>query len=160
LELHTFLDRLEGCLDQLVRADLPGAGMLIEAVGLSEHEPSLATAGWDTTISLVQACVRGIDVVSEFRPFTLCVFLPGCSQDAAMERAAKIQANLNTASQTWQSGACPERLAISISQIESTDSTALFLNRLESALDDAIDAAPNEVVIPDGESSLFQKVSD
>ncbi len=158
LDLQTFLGRLETSLDQLRRADLPAAAIMVEAHGLPEVAGRHAASHWEAVVDMVQDNLRGIDVVCLFRPLTLCIFMPGCSTDAGVDRASKIQHCLQDRRDTWPTEHCPAKLAISIASFHHPEDVAHFLNRLEKALDEAQDAAVMEVVVHHGESSHFQTV--
>lgn len=158
LDLKNFLERLEPYLEQLRRASLPATALMVEAVGLDNIEPAEAQESWDATIALVQKNLRGIDVVCQFRRNTLCIFMPGCSQDVCVDRAAQIQTSLIEASATWESGVCPERLAIALASVEAQEESSTFLNRLELALDEAHDASATQIVIHNGDGCHFQEI--
>jgi diguanylate cyclase len=156
LDLNSFLGRLEAYLDQLRRAELPAAAIMVEATGLSNFPASEALESWETVAALVQLNLRGIDVACLFRPYTLCIFMPGCSPDAVLERAGKIQHCFQDARDGWNHAAVPEKLSISLAGVDNSEDVAQFVNRLENALEEAQDASPNEVVVHNGESSHFQ----
>lgn len=158
LDLNEFLGRLQPYLEQLRRAELPTAAFMVEAIGLSADDENGTPEDWDAVIGLVQLSLRGIDVVCLFRRHTLCIFMPGCSQDVALERAAQIQASLDNCRETWEGETCPDRLAISIASVEPNEESSQFLNRLEAALDEAQEATAHQVVIHDGESCSIQDV--
>ena len=91
-----------------------------------------------------------------YRGNTACIFLPGCSIEAATERASRIQMLLESSRIDWQpSEHCPDRLAISIGQALPDEETTAFLERLESALEEAQQANRFELAIHDGENSRF-----
>lgn len=158
LDLQTFLGKLEGYIDQLKRADLPGTGIMVEALGFDDPASEEVMQGWETTVSLVQANLRGIDAVCLFRQHTLCIFFPGCSQDAALERTSRIQQTLYNELPDWESGAAPTRFSLAVAQVTQHDTSAEFLNRLETALDEAVDTGVSEVVVHDGEQTHFQMI--
>ncbi len=51
---------------------------------------------------------------------------------------------------------CPDRLAISIAQALSDEAPVDFLERLDSALSEAVDASRFELVVHDGNSTQFE----
>ncbi|MEZ6137801.1 MAG: GGDEF domain-containing protein [Pirellulaceae bacterium] len=154
LDLNAFLGRLDAYLAQLRRADLPAAAIMVEATGM---EPS-QIKDWQTVIGLVQLHLRGIDVVCQFRPLTLCVLMPGCSPDAALDRATKIQHEFHKLRASWPSDQGPKKLAIAIAGYKNGEEVAQFLDRLENTLEEAHDASDSEIVIHNGDSSHFQTV--
>lgn len=158
LDLNSFLVKLDSYLEQLRRAELPAAAMMVEAPSLAKQPKGEAAATWEAVVGLAQINLRGIDVVCLFRPYTLCIFMPGCSQDAALERASRIQHNLQDCADTWDSGSFPGKLSISIACREATEDVPQFLDRLERALDEAVDASELGVVIHTGDSCHFQQV--
>jgi diguanylate cyclase len=158
LDLNSFLVKLGSYLEQLRRAELPAAAMMVEAPSLTKLPKSKAAATWEAVVGLAQVNLRGIDVVCLFRPYTLCIFMPGCSQDAALDRAARIQHNLQDSADSWSAGTFPGKLSISIACCEANEEVPQFLDRLERALDEAVDASELEVVIQTGDSCHFQQV--
>lgn len=158
LDLNSFLVKLDSYLAQLRRAELPAAAMMVEAPSLAKQPKREAATTWETVVGLAQINLRGIDVVCLFRPYTLCIFMPGCSQDAALERASRIQHNLQDCAGTWDAGTFPGKLSISIAICEANEDIPQFLDRLERALDEAVDASELEVVIHSGVSCHFQQV--
>jgi diguanylate cyclase len=158
LDLNSFLVKLGSYLEQLRRAELPAAAMMVEAPSLTKLPKGRAAVTWEAVVGLAQVNLRGIDVVCLFRPYTLCIFMPGCSQDAALERAARIQHNLQDSAETWSSGDFPGKLSISIACCEPNEEVSQFLDRLERAVDEAVDASELEVVIQAGDSCHFQQV--
>ncbi len=158
LDLNSFLGRLEPYLDQLRRAELPTSAIMVEAIGLAGEDEKDSQESWDAVIALVQLNLRGIDVVCLFRRHTLCIFMPGCSQDAALDRAAQIQSSLAECRDSWTAEDCPERLAISVAAATANEESSQFLDRLEAALDEAQDATETQVVIHDGQGCHFHDV--
>lgn len=157
LDLKSFLERLEPNLEQLRRAELPATALMAEAIGLEDGDEKEIEEAWEAVIDLAQQNIRGIDLVCQYRQNTLCIFMPGCSQDAAIDRAARIQASLFDALEEW-SGRKPERLAISIATVGQNEGFAQFLDRLESALEEAQDATETQVVLHDGDICHFQEI--
>lgn len=158
-DLQTFLTRLEAYLNQLRKADLPAAAIMVEAIGLKEMPQAQAVEGWNEVVELVQETLRGIDIVCLYRPFTLCIFMPGCSLDVGIDRSAKIQQLMLRRKSQWpDSAGCPERFAISVAGVGKAEINAEFLNRLECTLEEALDASATEIVIHNGESCHFQEV--
>jgi diguanylate cyclase len=158
LELSGFLSKLDSYMAQLRRADLPASAMMVEASCLNSRSREEAKPTWEAILGLAQLNLRGIDVVCLYRPYTLCIFMPGCSRDAALERAARIQRNLHASKEDWVDGKFPDKLSIAIACSDQSEDVPHFLDRLERALNEAVDAAPLEVVIQDGESCHFQAV--
>jgi diguanylate cyclase (GGDEF)-like protein len=157
LDLKSFLGRLDAFLEQLRKAELPAAAVMVEAIGLAKGDVSESLPVWDKAVEIVQQNLRGIDLVCLYRPFTLCLFMPGCSLDASVDRAAKIQTALREAAETWD-GTTPEKFAVAIGSVATGEENAGFLNRLESALEEALDAGPTELVVHNGQSCHFQSV--
>lgn len=158
LDLKSFLGQVDEKIGQLRRGDLTATGIMVEAIGLQDADAEEAASSWEHTVALIQINLRGIDVVCQFRPFTLCIFVPGCAEDTAVERAATIQASLPAARDEWPEVVCPSRLAISIAQIDTTEKPSAFLDRMEMALDEAAAAAESEVVVHTGDGCRFQAV--
>ncbi len=154
LDLSTFVERVDIQLQQLGRADLPATAIVIEAIGVKTSADQAAC--WANTLSLVQSQIRGIDVMCRLRQHALCVFMPGCSLNAALERAGRMQSELDLLRQAANSGEYPPRLAISAGSAKINEGCGAFLQRLEYALEDAQDAKANEVVIHDGNSCYAQ----
>ncbi|MCA9132180.1 MAG: hypothetical protein KDA45_03465, partial [Planctomycetales bacterium] len=158
LDLQSFLGRLDGFMQQLRNAELPATGVMLQALGLSQAENGQAASSWEHAVSLVQRNLRGIDVVCLYQTYTLCIFMPGCSLDAAIDRGSKLQANLRTAQEQWPGEVCPQRFAIALAGVGDTEDSARFLNRLEGALEEGVDASVNELVVHTGEACHFQQV--
>ncbi len=157
-DLKGFLGLLEPYLDQLRRAELSATAIMVEAIGLSDAASKDVAASWEAVVALAQLNLRGIDVVCLFRPHTLCIFMPGSTPDLAIERAAKMQADLRDSREDWKTTVCPDRLAIAIAEVDGQENGAQFLDRLEGALDEAQDATESQVVLRTGISSHFQDV--
>ncbi len=158
LDLKSFLAKLDSYLEQLRRAELPAAAMMIEAGSLADLPADEVGPNWDAIVGLAQVNLRGIDVVCLYRRHTLCIFMPGCSQDAAVERASRIQHSLQDCEPNWTAGTFPGKLSISIACCDTSEDVPHFLDRLERALDEAVDASNFEVVIHTGETCHFQQV--
>ena len=158
LDLNTFLGRLRAYLDQLRRAELPASGIMVEAIGMDNGSQDDINTGWEATVALIQLSLRGIDVVCLYKANTLCVFMPGCSPDSAMERVASIIESLENVRDSWVTGTCPERLAIAVAAITNNEEAPQYLDRLEGSLNEARDREMNEIVIHDGDSSYVQEV--
>jgi diguanylate cyclase len=157
LDLNAFVSRLEAFLEQLRKAELPAAAFMVEAIGMRRFDSNAANQCWSEIVETVQRNLRGIDVPCLYRPFTLCVFMPGCSLDAGVARAAKIKSALRDAAKTWNTNALPEKFAISAASVVGSEDNARFLNRLELALDEAQDATDRELVVHDGNTCHFQE---
>ncbi|QDV27655.1 GGDEF domain-containing protein [Aureliella helgolandensis] len=158
LDLASFMSRLDVYFDQLRRADLPASAIMIEAMGLEAGSPVDAGNAWETIVGLIQVRQRGIDVICQFRPRTLCIFLPGCAENSAIDRAAKVLEGFRSALDSWEGDLQPERLAVSLAQFDDVEKPASFLDRLERGLDEAADAPDGEIVVRSGEESRFQLV--
>ncbi len=157
LDLSTFMTRTTVYFDQLRRAELPATGMLVMPQWTTELDPGQAKTSWNTTLGLIQSQLRGIDVVCVYRANTACVFLPGCSLEAAAERASRMQMMLENSREEWlPADHCPDRLAISIAQALPEESPVDFLERLDGALSEAQDASRFELVVHDGNSTQFE----
>lgn len=157
LDLTTFMNRTGVYFEQLRRADLPATGMLVEAQWDMEMTPADSKACWDTVLGLLQAQLRGIDVVCIYRANTAGVFLPGCSMEAASERASRIQMLLENSRDQWEPAEhCPDRLSISIAQALEHEDTGQFLQRLEEALEEAAGAGRFELVLHNGKSTRLE----
>ncbi|MEZ6149223.1 MAG: hypothetical protein R3C09_03805 [Pirellulaceae bacterium] len=157
LDLNTFLSRLDGFVEQLRKADLPATAFMIEALGLGQFDTVQAGVCWSKTIEVVLENLRGIDVTCLYRPYTLCVFLPGSSCDAGLIRAGKTKLAVLEASALWNTSVCFEKLAVSVATIGAAEDNAGFLNRLELALEDAVDSSHQEIVVHDGNTCHFQQ---
>ena len=153
LDLNSFVGRLEAFLEQLRKADLPAAGFMLQAVGLNGDDPQRAVARWNQVLKTVQQNLRGLDVVSLYRPHTLCIFMPGCSLEACAARAAKIKSEVTLHLST---APVASKLAIAVAAVGETEDNARFLNRLELALEEAQDAGHTELVIHDGNTCHYQ----
>ncbi len=157
LDLTTFMTRTTVYFDQLRRAELPATGMLIAAQWQEPLNANDSKACWNTVLGLIQSQLRGIDVICIYRANTACVFLPGCSTEAAVERASRIQMLLENSRGDWQPlDHCPDRLSISIAQALSHEEPCGFMERLDSALNEAQDSGRFELVIHDGQSTQFE----
>ena len=99
--------------------------------------------------------LRGIDVPCLYRPYTLCVFLPSCSLDAGVARAANIKRILLEAGGDWNAEGGCEKLAVCVASVGIAEENASFLNRLELALETAADSSASEVVTHDGNTCHF-----
>lgn len=157
LDLSTFMTRTTVYFDQLRRAELPATGMLVMPQWITELDASQTKTAWSTTLGLIQSQLRGIDVVCVYRANTACVFLPGCSLEAAAERASRMQMTLESCREEWLPAEhCPDRMAISIAQALPDESPVDFLERLDGALSEAQDASRFELVVHDGTSTQFE----
>ena len=157
LDLTTFMTRTTVYFDQLRRAELPATGMLVMPQWTTELDASQTKTAWNTTLGLIQSQLRGIDVVCVYRANTACVFLPGCSLEAAAERASRMQMTLESCREEWlPADNCPDRMAISIAQALPDESPVAFLERLDGALSEAQDASRFELVVHDGTSTQFE----
>lgn len=158
LDLGSFVERLGTYLEQLRRADLPATAIMIEAVGLAKLPANQAKASWAEVVGIVQSQLRGIDVACLFRPFTLCILMPGCSIDSAADRSSRIQLNLEEIRDNWEPAEnCPDRFAIAVATAGDTEETGSFLQRLEAAMEEAIEVDASEIVVHDGRSFHSQK---
>lgn len=155
LDLRNFLGRLEGVVGQLRQAELPGTAFMLEAVGLGNSQASQARICWSKAVQIVMQNLRGIDIPCLYRPNTLCVFLPSCSLDAGVARAAKIKLALLDASEQWNAAGNCRKLAVCVASVCVAEENARFLNRLELALETAADSNPQEIVIHDGHTCHF-----
>ena len=157
LDLSTFMSRTTVYFDQLRRAELPATGMLVMPQWAHELDAGQTKTAWNTTLGLIQSQLRGIDVVCVYRANTACVFLPGCSLEAAAERASRMQMTLESCREEWLPPEhCPDRLAISIAQAKPEELPVDFLERLDGALSEAQDASRYELVVHDGNSTQFE----
>ena len=154
LDLSAFVERLETQLMQLCRADMPATAIMLEAVGLtpeSDHFDQL----WAEVLEIVQSNLRGIDLICRLRQNTVCVFLPGSTLNATLERAGGMQHMLKECQANSAIKHYPERFAIAIASAQRNEAAGVFLQRLEDALDEAQDAAPLELVVSEATSSYF-----
>ncbi|HBE71961.1 MAG TPA: hypothetical protein DDW52_27800 [Planctomycetaceae bacterium] len=158
LDVKTFVERINDKLGNIRRGELAATGLMVEALGLKDADAAEAATSWEHTIALIQTSLRGIDVVCQFRGFCLCVFLPGCNDETALERAAQIQASLPKAKDDWPEIVRPERFAISVAQVSTEESPKEFLDRLESSLDEAIAAGGQEIAVHNGDGCKLQAV--
>lgn len=155
LDLKAFLGRLESSMGQLRKAELPGTAFMLEAIGLRHGHAVQAAASWSQAVQAVMQNLRGIDVPCIYRPYTLCVFLPSCSLDAGIARAAKIKRALLEAGARWNAAGACEKLAVGVASVGVAEENASFLNRLELALETAADSSPHEIVSHDGHTCHF-----
>ncbi len=158
LELSSFLVKLEAYLEQLGKAQLPSSAIMIEAIGLSTEQGADAVKCWECVVQCVQRNLRGIDVACLYRPCTLCIFIPGCSLDAGIGRAAKIKRLLLDSMDSWNTNVVPEKMAVGVAAASQDEGVANFLNRLEMALDEAADTTDSELVVHNGDACHFQEV--
>lgn len=156
LDLLPFLEKMEPSLKNLRRAELPASAIMVEAMGFGEMSDEDYRSNWDATIELVQKNLRGIDLVCQFRRQTLCIFITGCSEAAAVDRASQIQGSLADAVGSWSGSQAPERLAVAVAAVLPEEECSQFLNRLESGLDAAHDATDHQIVLHDGECCQIQ----
>jgi diguanylate cyclase len=153
LDLISFLERLEQHLEQLSRADLPATALMIHAVGIDHLAPQLQEECWSNVVAIIQAHLRGIDVLCLFRQHTLCIFMPGSSQNAAIDRASRMQHSLLASRKTATAGnPLPERFAVCVATAQSKEDRGAFMQRLEAALDEAHHTKATEIVVHDGNS--------
>lgn len=156
LELSVFVDRVSEQLGHLHGSGLPATCMMIEYVPLGSN--SVSPEAWHNTASIVESKMRGIDLTCIYRPSTACVFMPGCSAEAAIQKACDLLLLLNSSITGWDSQLRPSHFAIAVGHaLDSEDATPL-LDRIEQALDEAHDASPNEIVVHSGHSTYFQQV--
>ena len=157
LDLASFITRTNVYFEQLRRAELPATGMLIEAHWNKELDDDASEHCWQTTLGLIQSQLRGIDVVCIYRANTVGVFLPGCSIEAASERASRIQMILESSRKDWApEDHCPDRLSVAIGQALEEEDTRGFLLRMEKALREAAQAGRFELVIHTGEGTHLE----
>ena len=156
LDLLPFLEKMEPSLKNLRRAELPASAIMVEAMGLADLPEDEFRSNWDATIELVQKNLRGIDLVCQFRRQTLCIFITGCSEAAAVDRASQIQGSLPEALGTWSGSHPPQRLAVAVAAVKADEECSQFLNRLESGLNAAHDATDSQIVLHDGECCQIQ----
>lgn len=155
LDLGAFVERLENQLRQLGRADMSATAIMIEAVGLSPDSVRDFERSWNDVLGLVQTKLRGIDIICRLRQNTLCVFMPGCSLNAALERAGSMQHLLEEHRESSMRHHYPERFAIAAATARFNEEAGSFLQRLEEALDEAQDANALELVVSSDNSSYF-----
>ncbi len=153
LDLATFVEKVREHLNQLQQMDLPAACIMVEAIipgDESETRPS-----WQKVLGIVQTKVRGIDILCYFRPFTVCIFLPGCSAEASYERASEVKQLLLRSAIDWDLKAIPEKFSVAVSHVLEKEEVANMLNRIEAALDEAGHAKDEEIAIHDGANTQF-----
>ncbi len=155
LDLSAFVERLETQLKQLSRADMPASAIMIEAVGLTPESVRDFERSWTDVLDLVQSNLRGIDVICRLRQNTLCVFMPGCTLNASLERAGSMQHMLEDRRESSAPNHYPERFAIAAASAQFNEEAGLFLQRLEDALEEAQDATALELVVSSANSSYF-----
>jgi diguanylate cyclase (GGDEF)-like protein len=156
LDLSTYVNRVGEQLGKLQRSGLPAGCIMIEALEHSEN--SLDQDSWHQTLSIIQSCLRGIDLLCQFRPRTASVFLPGCSPEAVVDRAAEMLTRLNEALQDWGLATQPKQFAVAVGHSGDHEEAGRLLDRLEQTLDEAHDASASEMVIHNGESTYFQQL--
>ena len=82
--------------------------------------------------------------------------MPGTPLDGALERAGRMQQSLVTMRKDpAQAGPLPDRLSVALATVVRNESPGAFMQRLESALDEARDASSHQPVIHDGTSLLI-----
>lgn len=153
LDLSTFVEKVRDHLSQLQQMDLPAAVIMTEAI--IPGDDSDKRQSWQQILSLIQTKIRGIDVLCHFRPFTVGIFLPGCSAEASYQRASEIKELLLESAVNWELPAIPERFAVAVGHVLEKEEVASLLNRIELALDEANHAKDEEIVIHDGASTQF-----
>lgn len=153
LDLLPFLEKMEPSLKNLRRAELPASAIMVEAIGFAGLKEEEYRTNWDAAIELVQRNLRGIDLVCQFRRQTLCIFITGCSEAAAFDRASQIQCSLMDVVGDWPGTHAPERLAVAVAAVLDDEECSQFLDRLETGLDAAHEATNDQIVVHDGESS-------
>jgi diguanylate cyclase len=153
LDLATFVEKLRDHLQQLRQMDLPAATLMVEAIIQGEeHE---RRNSWQKTLAIALTKIRGIDILCHFRPSTICIFLPGCSAEAAYERASDIKQLLVRSLSNWETAVVPAGFAVAVSHVLEKEDVAVMLNRLETALDEAHHSSREEIAIHDGASTQF-----
>ncbi len=159
LDLNVFLQRLEVHFAQLSRANLPATAMMLEAIGLNRGSPQTIEACWANTLSLIQSHVRGIDVICRINQFTMCIFMPGGQLDTSVDRASRMQQGLSALRKdTSLAGPFPDRLSIALASVVHKANPGSFMQRLESALDEARNSQDDELIIHDGQGCRPQLV--
>lgn len=153
LDLATFVDKVNNHLQQLSQMDLPSAAVMVEVI--INGEESDRRDSWQKVIDIIQTKLRGIDILCNFRPHTLCIFLPGCSAELSYERASVINQSLIKSFSDWGTNAVPEKIVVAVSSALEKDAVATILNRLESAVDEAHHCGSQEIAIVDGVSNQF-----
>ena len=156
LGLSVFVERLEMQLKQLSRADMPASAIMIEAVGLTPSSARDFDQAWSEVLEIVKLNLRGIDLLCRLRQNTLCVFLPGCTLNAALEKAGGMQHLLEDRQASNDEIDYPVRFAIATGCTLTNETCGPFLQRLEDALEEAQDAGPFELVVCDATSTYFQ----
>jgi diguanylate cyclase len=156
LGLSVFVERLDAQLKQLSRANMPAAAIMIEAVGLTPSSASDFDQSWSKVLEIVKLNLRGIDLICRLRQNTLCIFLPGCTLNAALEKAGGMQHLLEDRQTSDDEFDYPERFAIATGISLINETCGPFLQRLEDALEEAQDAGPFELVVCDDGSTYFQ----
>ncbi len=156
LELVAFVERLDGQLKQLARARMPATAIMLEAVGLAPGMVQDFDRSWSEVLEIVKSNLRGIDLICRLRHNAVCVFMPGCTLNASLERASGMQLLLEERQASCDDEHYPERFAIAASCCQPNETAGVFLQRLEEALDEAQDAAPLELVVCDAGSTYFQ----
>ena len=155
LDLGSFVERLENQLKQLSRADMAATAIMIEAVGLAPDSVRDFDRSWNDVLDVVQTKLRGIDIICRLRQNTLCVFMPGCSLNAALERAGGMQHLLEERRESSVLNHYPERFAMAAATARFNEEAGSFLQRLEDALEEAQDASALELVVSSDNSSYF-----
>ncbi len=158
LTLNAFMHRLDGNLEQLRRADLPAGGIMVQALQSGVSPDAFQEKVWPLIEDLIRSNVRGIDMLCHFRQHSVCVFMPGCSMEAAIDRAAKILAAHADLLATEPGGHLPQRLAISVAVAQEFEKGAEFIDRLEEGLDAALAADPQQIAVHDGQSVVYRDV--
>jgi GGDEF domain-containing protein len=156
LGLGVFVERLDVQLKQLSRADMPASAIMLEAVGLTSSSARDFDLSWSKVLEIVKLNLRGIDLICRLRQNTLCIFLPGCTLNATIEKAGGMQHLLVDRQAAHDDIDFPERFAIATGSSLTHETCGPFLQRLEDALEEALDAGPFELVVCEAASTYFQ----
>lgn len=149
LDLSTFVEKVREHLNQLQLRELPSAFMLIE--GFFEGSQPEVKASWQKTLELIQTQVRGIDILCHFRPQSAGIFFPGCSAEAAYERAGDMKRILSRSAEATKLGAMAKNFAVAVGHVLEKEEVSSVLNRIELALDEGKDSNPEQIVVHDGD---------
>ncbi len=155
LDLGSFVERLENQLKQLSRADMPATAIMVEAVGLTPDSARDFDRSWNDVLDVIQHNLRDVDIICRLGRNTLCVFMPGCTLKAALERAGAMQHLLADRRKLAARNHYPERFAIAAATAQFNEQPGLFFQRLEDALDAAQDASALELVVSSHNCSYF-----
>jgi hypothetical protein len=153
--LGAFVEKVGEHLQQLHHVELPAGCFMIEAI--FDDQVAGWQEGWHHAMKIAQTRVRGIDVFCEFRPRTMCIFLPGCSASATTERAVDTYKYLTAALATWTCPVVPTRFAVCSGHVLPREQISQLLDRIEHSLDECKDVQPGMIGIHNGHETVMHE---